>query len=259
MKEIKEILEKIYNNDELRKTIVPLFISNPGMGKSSVVQQFAKEKGVNIVELITSQMSPFEISGICIPSHETQKMVYYNFDRLDNLKDGDILFFDELLNGNPTVLNACLTVLEQRTMISGKPLPNIMICAAANPQGMVPLTPQIKERFVWYNIKFNRVSWVDYMKNKYGITNSIGGKLSDLILNETFSATNFYTPRSIDKAVNMLIHDVITPYSDTLLPILSELIENKLENPVKLSETKSLEVNEMITWLELIKHKKQLI
>ena len=70
-------------------------------------------------------------------------------------------FFDELLNGNPVVLNACLTILEQRKFISGKPLPNIMIVAAANPQGMTPLTPQVKERFVWYNVSFDSKMWIE--------------------------------------------------------------------------------------------------
>ena len=32
MNEITEILEKIYHNEELRQTIVPLFISDPGQG-----------------------------------------------------------------------------------------------------------------------------------------------------------------------------------------------------------------------------------
>ena len=141
---IKEILEKIYDNDELRKSIVPLFIGDPGLGKTVHIAAFAKERGVNLIELITSQMSPYEISGIAMPDKDSKKMTYFNFDKLENLKDNDILFFDEVLNGNPVVLNACLTILEQRTLISGKPLPNIMIVGAANPQGMVPLTPQIK-------------------------------------------------------------------------------------------------------------------
>ena len=45
-----------------------------------------------------------------MPDKDTKKMTYFNFDKLENLKDGDILFFDELLNGNPVVLNACLTL-----------------------------------------------------------------------------------------------------------------------------------------------------
>lgn len=255
MKNIKNILEKVYSNEELRKTIVPLFIGNPGLGKTILIEEFAKEKGVQLVELITSQMSPFEISGIAMPDKDLKKMIYYNFDKLENLKDGDILFFDELLNGNPVVLNACLTILEQRKFISGKPLPNIMIVAAANPQGMSPLTPQIKERFVWYDVKFNSQMWVEYMQKKYFISDSIGRKLCNLISSENFTTNNFHTPRSIDKAVNMIIHDVYTPYQKTILEILSELIENKLEGDVKLSEDKKLKKNEMITWLDLIRLK----
>lgn len=256
MKELKNILEGIYSNLQLRKTIVPLFLGNPGLGKTAIIEQFAKEKDVTLIELITSQMSPFEISGIAMPVKETGKMTYYNFDRLENLKDGDILFFDELLNGNPVVLNACLTILEQRKLISGKPLPDIMIVAAANPQGMAPLTPQIKERFVWYNIEFNENMWVNYMINKYQITKSIGNKLSTLIRSEEFINNNFYTPRSLDKAINMIINGLYTPYKEKLEPILGELVTNKMEEPVKLSDDKQLLPNESIPWIELIKYKK---
>lgn len=66
MKVIKEVLEKVYNNTELRKKVVPLFIGDPGLGKTVLIDEFAKEKNVQLVELITSQMSPFEISGIAM-------------------------------------------------------------------------------------------------------------------------------------------------------------------------------------------------
>lgn len=255
MKEVKDILEKVYSNEDLRKSIVPLFIGNPGLGKTVMIDAFAKEKGVTLVELITSQMSPFEISGIAMPDKDSKKMTYFNFDKLENLKDGDILFFDELLNGNPIVLNACLTILEQRRFISGKPLPNIMIVAAANPQGMSPLTPQIKERFIWYNVLFDAPMWIDYMIGKYQITKTIGEKLANLIKNEAFSSNNFFTPRSVDKAVNMLINAVATPYKADVLPILSEPITNTLTEDVDLGG-RMLAPNEMITWLELIQLKR---
>ena len=257
MKKITEVLKKVYENPELRKTVVPLFIGHPGLGKTAIIEQFAKEKGVKLVELITSQLSPFEISGICIPVHESKKMEYYNSENLDSLKDGDILFFDELLNGNPTVLNACLTILEQRRMISGKPLPDVMIIAAANPQGMTPLTPQIKERFVWYQTKFDIKMWKDYMFNKYKLPNDISSKLCGLIKDEDFTANNFNTPRSIDKAVNMIINGVPTPYAASLEPILNTIIDNKLKQRIKLNEERYLEANEQISWLELIKLKKE--
>ena len=54
MNQMKSVLEKVYENKELRKTIVPLFIGNPGLGKTVIIEEFAKEKGVELVELITS-------------------------------------------------------------------------------------------------------------------------------------------------------------------------------------------------------------
>ena len=255
MKRMNEILEKVYTTPSLRKSIVPLFIGNPGLGKTVIIQEFAREKKATLVELITSQMSPFEISGIAMPDKEIKKMVYYNFDKLENLKDGDILFFDELLNGNPVVLNACLTILEQRKFISGKDLPDIMIIAAANPQGMSPLTPQIKERFIWYTVGFDKKMWIDYMVKKFQITKNIGNKLAGLIKSEEFLSNNFNTPRSIDKAVNMLIYDVPTPYTETIRPIIEELIANPFEEVVHLPNSKELAPAEMISWLDLIKLK----
>ena len=254
MKEIPDVLEKVYENESLRRSIVPLFIGNPGLGKTVLIQDFAKKKGAKLVELITSQMSPFEISGIAMPDKESKKMTYFNFDKLENLEDGDILFFDELLNGNPVVLNACLTILEQRKFISGKDLPNIMIIAAANPQGMSPLTPQIKERFVWYNVGFNKEMWVDYMVDKYGLTEGISKKMAKLIEDESFETNNFFTPRSVDKAVNMLIRDVNTPYEPTIKPMLESMVRNPFNEDVQLPD-RILAAGEMISWLELIKLK----
>ena len=82
MKVIKKVLERVYENKELRRSIVPLFIGNPGLGKTVLIDEFAKEKGVQLVELITSQMSPFEISGIAMPDKDLKKMIYYNFDKI---------------------------------------------------------------------------------------------------------------------------------------------------------------------------------
>jgi len=251
MNNIKPILEGIYNNLELRRTIVPMFLGNPGLGKTVIINEFFKEKNKKLVSFITSQRNPFEISGMIMPDQNLKKISIWDFDTLLELQDGDGLLFDEFGNGNPAVANACLTILEERTLISGKKLPNIMIVAAANPQGMMPLTPQIKERFIWYKVKFNVSLWEDWMFNKYKIPKNICNKLSNLIKSEDFTGYNFKTPRSIDKAVNMIINDIYTPYNQEIKPILDTLIKNELDE-IDLGNGTILQKNEMITWLKLI-------
>ena len=258
MNKVKEVLQGVYDNPDLRKSIVPLFIGNPGLGKSVMIKEFAKERGVKIVELITSQMNPFEISGIGMPDKDSKKMSIWDFDTLLGLEDGDIIFFDELLNGNPVVLNACLTLIESRKMISGKSLPNIMIVAAANPQGMVPITPQIKERFVWYNVNFNPSMWEKVMTDKYDITETIGISLCRLIQSEDFQGSNnFSSARSIDKAVNMIINEVPTPYEDKVKPLLDIQVKNPFNGLVILPDGTHMEPGDKMSWLDLAKLKRK--
>ena len=251
MKQMLEVLEGIYTNANLRQSCIPLFLGNPGIGKTQITQQFASSKKVNLIEIIASQLMPHEISGISIPDQETKLMSYFDFDRLLKLKDGDILLLDELLNANPMVLNALLTLLENRTMISGRKLSNIMIVAAANPQGASMLTPQIKQRFIWYNVEFNERMWGEYMYKK-GLTDPIIAELSILIKNEKFenSRYNYLTPRSIDKALQMILAGAPTPYYKDLLPILNKLVTNTTENSILIGDYEWLP-NEKISWLKI--------
>ena len=66
MYDIYKILEGIYEDEELRYTCIPLFIGNPGIAKSVLVQKFADDKGVQLLEMIGSTMMPHEVSGISI-------------------------------------------------------------------------------------------------------------------------------------------------------------------------------------------------
>lgn len=183
-------------------------------------------------------------------------MTYFDYDLFANLKDGDIVFFDELLNANPMILNACLTVLEDRVLPSGRELPDIMIVAAANPQGAAILTPQIKERFIWYDVKFNKEKWrSDYIEGieNWNIPDNIFNPLCTLINNETFSnqEKNYYTPRSISKCIKMSINGIKSPLTQ-VVDILNTFIENTSETPIKVGDYDMLP-NEKLPWLKIQK------
>lgn len=61
-----EILNKTYDNLILRRTTVPLFMSNPGVGKSTIIKEFAEERKVKMVKITLSQRMPNEVVGMVI-------------------------------------------------------------------------------------------------------------------------------------------------------------------------------------------------
>ena len=229
---IINVLEKTYNSSVLRKRSVPLFMSNPGMGKSTIIKEFAESKGVNMKKLTLSQRMPNEVSAMVMPNTKTHKLDVYDSHELNELQDGDILFIDEVFNGTlKQTLDAFLNILEDRILPSGKKLANIMIVAASNPQGLINITPQIKERFIRYDLKFNDVEFQEYLKDKYGMPENISKHLCLLINKEKFEHDkwNYITPRSVEKAINQIGNDLESPYSEILLPFLSQEINSPMD------------------------------
>lgn len=153
--------------DKNRDNMAIGFMSSPGVGKTTIINDWAREHDRKVVEIVLSQRMPSEISGMPMPINEERKMDVFDYDALLSLEDGDILFLDEFTNGNIQTLNACLTLIQDRTMLSGRKLPSIMVVAAGNPQGKCELLPQTKQRFMWVNVNWDSGMWKKYIMKKY--------------------------------------------------------------------------------------------
>ena len=251
IKEILDILEKTYNNDFLRKRTVPLFMSDPGLGKTSTIKRFAKEKEVKLLKLTLSQRMPNEVVGMMMPNIETGKLEVFDSYELTSLQNGDILFIDEVFNGTlKQTLDSFLNLLEDRTLPSGKQMADIMIVAASNPQGLINLTPQIKERFIKFDLKFNSKEFEDYLKKEYGMPHSVSSGLCTLIRKEKFEDNywNFNSPRSMEKAINQTACGIESDYYGLVKPHL--MIE--IESPIDL-EVLNIKKGDTVPYFELLK------
>ena len=159
--EIQGLMEAV---DKRRGDIVPCLLGAPGIGKTEGIETFAKEHGRNVVHIIASQILPTEVSGMTMPNQETHSMDVFDHSRLSHMKDGDILFLDELLKGQQQVLSACLTLVQERRLMSGTMLPDVIIVAAANPLASPKMLPEeIRQRFLFMDVRFDKDSWQEYM------------------------------------------------------------------------------------------------
>ena len=205
--------DKIYNliaqADRCRKEIVLCLLGQPGIGKTEAVERYAKDHGRNVVHIIASQILPNEVSGITMPDRETHSMEIFDHYRLSHMKDGDILFFDELLQGQQQVLSACLTLIQERRLMSGAKLPDILIVAAANPLASpMQLRPEIRQRFMFVNVEWYAPRWIEYMQAKGFKGKNTIKSLSNVVarsMNNT-GEWNTLTPRTATKLCEWMLN-----------------------------------------------------
>jgi hypothetical protein len=198
----KEIVELAYKAKDF---MVFCMLSEPGQGKTQAVYEFAEENGLDVVLINCSQILPTEISGLIMPDQETRSMEVFDHARLASLKDGDILFFDELLQAPPAVLQACLTLIEERTLLSGKKLPNVLVIAAANEISKAKIESSIKDRFHFIEVRFNSDKWIRYIKGRYPYCRE--SALRTLVDELSICPNvewNALTPRSTEKYIELL-------------------------------------------------------
>ena len=136
-------------------------------------------------------------------------MTVYDHVRLSSLKDGDILFFDELLQGQQQVLSACLTLIQERRLMSDKPLPDVMIVAAANPLANPSQLPQaIRDRFLFIGMQFSFAEWKQYMIDSQDIIIEDSMQNEIDACNTTVAGWNSQTPRTVTKLCKFITNNI---------------------------------------------------
>ena len=207
--------------------IVPCLIGAPGIGKTDAVYQHAENVGANnVVTIIASQILPNEVSGITMPDERTRSMEIYDHYRLSSLKDGDILFFDELLEADQSTLSACLTLIESRMMMSGKLLPDIQIIAATNPTIQpIMLKANIRQRFLFKKFELDGKGTKQYILDTLGL--AIPDTVISLLTDHNDQHYNILTPRTLTKLCRWALS-----VSDNDLPSVSSMIDDMFTHAI---------------------------
>lgn len=92
--------------DVLRTTRVPMICSSPGLGKSSIIQQVAKEQNLKVIDLRLAQCDPTDLSGFPFVDKEAGKASYMPMDTFPIEGDSLPRRKDEDGNDLPVKMNA---------------------------------------------------------------------------------------------------------------------------------------------------------
>src|SRR3970282_1664272 len=132
---VKDICRSILNHDEAKEKSIMIW-GPPGIGKSDLFAQLAKECNARYKTFLTATMDPTDVVGVPHPMNGiTQFLPPKDFHELtpEAEYDGPIIVnFDDLPAGNEAVFNSLLRFIHNREVAGVKIRDNVFICATGN-------------------------------------------------------------------------------------------------------------------------------
>lgn len=162
----------------LASDITPLLWGHTGLGKSQIVEQYAKENGLDFIPLFMSQLEPQDFIGLyTIENGKTQNCQPNWLPSADNCNPkGGIVFLDEIGRASTDIRQAMYEFILNKKIHTYHLPKNYTIVTASNPADTYECEEfdnALINRFAHIQVKptFNETS--KYLKSKYGGGNRI--------------------------------------------------------------------------------------
>lgn len=212
---------------------VPVFLwGPPGIGKSSIVSQIAREEGIGFIDLRLSLLDPTDLRGIPFFDSKNDTAVWASPSFLpDGTVEKGILFLDELNTAAPMVQASAYQLILDRK-IGEYTLPEgWAIVAAGNREsdrGVVfRMAAPLANRFVHIDMETNVEEWRLWALSE-GIDPSIIAYIShrpDALFAFNPDSRSFATPRTWQ-----YVHEIVSsaPDEDLLMGMISGAVGEEL-------------------------------
>ncbi len=165
--QVKRMLQVLVNDLSIAESQGIFLWGPPGIGKSSLVKQFAKEHGMKLIDLRLPLMDPVDLRGLPMVDKDSRKAVWLPPDFLpDPDEDPGILFLDEINAAPPSVqASAYQLVLDRR--IGNYRLPEGWIVIAAGNRTTdrsvaYRLPTALSNRFTHFEIQVDVEEWIKW-------------------------------------------------------------------------------------------------
>lgn len=151
--------------------LVPKIEASPGVGKSQIVAQFAKDHNLKLIDIRLGQYTPEDLNGF--PMRDGNKASFIPFDTFpiegDEIPkgfDGWCIFFDEITSANKQVQAAAYKIILDKMVGSLKLHPNCVIVAAGNlatdKAVVTQMSTALQSRLIHYEMRVDKDDWINH-------------------------------------------------------------------------------------------------
>lgn len=234
IKQAKSIIIKY-----LKAGLVPMMTGSPGLGKSDVIREIAKEFNLCLIDVRLSQADPTDVNGFPF-INKNGRAAYTPFDTFpiegDEVPEGYsgwLIFFDEFNSAPVNVQAASYKIILDRMIGQNKLHKNVAMICAGNEETdnaiVNPLSTAMQSRLVHIELVFNCDLFLDWAR-EHGFDTRIITYLSwKPSMGNTFSPDHtdktFACPRTWEFA-NRLIGDIDLKHSDAILTLGGAITQN---------------------------------
>jgi len=205
--------------EDIKVGLTPMVVSSPGMGKSDIVRQIAKDHKLKVIDLRVSQCEPVDMQGF--PAVDERGRMTFHIPEYFPIEgedtppegyEGWLIFFDEFNSGNKQTEAACYKIILDKEVYKKKLHPRCAIIAAGNltsDRAIVNnLSTATMSRLTHYKLQVEPRVWLDWaIKNNIDerIISYIKYKPESLhMFNPKSSESTFPAPRTWHFASRMI-------------------------------------------------------
>ena len=231
-------MDAIDKNDDITSVLPPILIhGSPGLGKTSIVRELCKERGIGFVPVLLSQIDSVDIRGLPSVNKEEKTMTWNPPDFWPRGKDQPkgILFFDEITAAPKDVQVAAYEIILERKIGNIYSVPKGWYIVAAGNDATdhavaTTMSSALANRFMHVEITANAEDWV-----KWGVSNEIHPSVIGYINYRPASLFNmdnenlergWPSPRSWEKVSHMI--DIYGGDERVLRKIVYGLVGNRV-------------------------------
>lgn len=166
---IFDIMDLSLRARKLGEIFNPLFVGAPGVGKSHIVQSWAKSKNLPFIDLRIAYMESPDLIGF--PSIETRdgrQITVHNLPEFLPHGGEGVLLLEEVNRGTSSVMNCLMQILTDRKIHKYSLPEGWLIVGCINPEGneydVAAMDPALKDRFEMFQVAYDKASFVSYIK-----------------------------------------------------------------------------------------------